>query len=97
MPAASRGSSTLRALGLTTSTPPSRSFHSSSVKMSNLANFKVPAIFNEPNKHYTKGSPDREGLASALSAFGKKAPIDIPLVIGGKSVSCPSMSFDKYF
>ena len=55
--------------------------------MSNLANFKVPVVSNEPTKHYAKGSPDREGLSSALSAFGKKAPIDIPLVIGGKSVS----------
>ena len=65
-----------------------RSFHSSSLKMSNLANFKIPSVSNEPNKHYAKGSPDRDGLASAISAFAKKAPLEIPLVIGGKSV-CP--------
>jgi 1-pyrroline-5-carboxylate dehydrogenase len=57
--------------------------------MSNLANFKTPSVSNEPNKHYAKDSIDRAGLASAISAFAKKAPLEIPLVIGGKSVSSP--------
>jgi 1-pyrroline-5-carboxylate dehydrogenase len=57
--------------------------------MSSLANFKVPSVSNEPNKHYAKGSADRDGLAAAISAFAKKAPLEIPLVIGGKSVGRP--------
>jgi hypothetical protein len=67
----------------------SRAIHSPSLKMSNLANFKVPSVSNEPNKHYAKGSADRDSLASAISAFVKKSPLEIPLVIGGKSVGRP--------
>jgi 1-pyrroline-5-carboxylate dehydrogenase len=37
-------------------------------------------------KHYGKGSADREGLNAAIEAFQKRAPLDIPLVLGGKSV-----------
>jgi hypothetical protein len=66
-----------------------RTLHSSSLNMSNLANFKAPSVSNEPNKHYAKGSPDRDSLASAISAFAKKAPLEIPIVIGGKSVGRP--------
>ena len=57
--------------------------------MSNFANFKTPSISNEPNKHYAKDSIDRAGLASAISVFAKKAPLEIPLVVGGKPVSSP--------
>lgn len=38
-------------------------------------------------KHYAKGSPEREHLAAAVAAFKKNAPLEIPLVVGGKSVS----------
>jgi hypothetical protein len=37
-------------------------------------------------KHYGKGSADREGLNAAIEAFQKRAPLDIPLVLGGKTV-----------
>ncbi|KAF7513377.1 hypothetical protein GJ744_009798 [Endocarpon pusillum] len=55
--------------------------------MSTIAAFKLPNIQNEPNKHYAKGSADRDGLTAAIEAFKKKAPLEIPLVVGGKSVT----------
>lgn len=55
--------------------------------MSTLGVFKLPIIQNEPNKHYAKGSADREGLIAAIEAFQKRAPLDIPLVVGGRSVT----------
>jgi hypothetical protein len=87
MPGASRGLLLSRVVIARPSTCSTRALHSSSLNMSNLANFKVPSVSNEPNKHYAKGSMDRDGLASAISAFATKAPLEIPLVIGGKSVS----------
>ncbi|KAK5030137.1 1-pyrroline-5-carboxylate dehydrogenase [Exophiala sideris] len=63
-----------------------RKFHSSRPTMSTLAAFKLPNISNEPNKHYTKGSPDREGLAAALETLKQKVPLDIPISVDGKSV-----------
>ncbi|KAI9844209.1 MAG: 1-pyrroline-5-carboxylate dehydrogenase [Sclerophora amabilis] len=54
--------------------------------MASIATFKVPQINNEPNKHYAKGSPDREKLSAALEAFQKKAPIEVPLVVGGQEL-----------
>ncbi len=59
--------------------------------MSTLAAFKVPNISNEPNKHYGKGSPDREGLAAAVAALKEKAPLEIPLVLSGASVKTSSI------
>ncbi|ERF70620.1 Delta-1-pyrroline-5-carboxylate dehydrogenase [Endocarpon pusillum Z07020] len=55
--------------------------------MATIAAFKLPNIQNEPNKHYAKGSADRDGLTAAIEAFKKKAPVEIPLVLGGKSVT----------
>ena len=37
-------------------------------------------------KHYEKDSPERKKLVAALAALKKNAPLDIPLVIGGKQV-----------
>ena len=59
--------------------------------MTTLAAFKIPTITNEPNKHYGKGSPDREGLAAAVTALKEKAPLDIPLIVSGKSVKTSSI------
>ncbi|KAI9876550.1 MAG: 1-pyrroline-5-carboxylate dehydrogenase, partial [Watsoniomyces obsoletus] len=63
--------------------------------MSTLAAFKVPNITNEPNKHYGKGSPDREGLAAAISALQNNAPIEVPVVINGKSIKTSSVQTQK--
>ncbi|KAK5065943.1 1-pyrroline-5-carboxylate dehydrogenase, partial [Cryomyces antarcticus] len=52
--------------------------------MATMANFKVPKVDNEPNKHYTKGSPERQKLADAVEALKRNAPVDVPLVVGGK-------------
>lgn len=51
-----------------------------------LASFKVPKIENEPNKHYAPGTLERKALEDALAATKQKAPLNIPLVIGGKEV-----------
>ncbi|KAK5152548.1 hypothetical protein LTR04_006414 [Oleoguttula sp. CCFEE 6159] len=51
-----------------------------------MANFKVPKVDNEPNKHYTKGSPERQKLADAVEALKRNAPVDVPLVVGGKEI-----------
>ncbi|KIX08096.1 1-pyrroline-5-carboxylate dehydrogenase [Rhinocladiella mackenziei CBS 650.93] len=59
--------------------------------MSTFGAFKIPIISNEPNKHYGKGSPDREGLASAVAALQKKAPLDIPLVVSGQPIKTSSI------
>jgi 1-pyrroline-5-carboxylate dehydrogenase len=59
--------------------------------MSTLAAFRIPNITNEPNKHYAKGSPDREGLAAALEALQGRAPLEIPLNVSGKSIKTSSI------
>lgn len=60
--------------------------------MSTLAAFKIPTISNEPNKHYTKGSADRQALEDAIKTLQKNGPLDIPLAISGKSVKTDSIS-----
>lgn len=59
--------------------------------MSTFASFKIPDIKNEPNQHYEKGSASREGLAAAVSALQKKAPLEIPVVISGKEIKTSSI------
>ncbi|KAL2217355.1 delta-1-pyrroline-5-carboxylate dehydrogenase PrnC [Thermoascus aurantiacus ATCC 26904] len=55
-----------------------------------LASFKVPKIENEPNKHYAPGTLERKALEDALAATKQKAPLNIPLVIGGKEIKSSS-------
>ncbi|KAJ9250816.1 hypothetical protein DTO207G8_5808 [Paecilomyces variotii] len=59
--------------------------------LASLANFKVPRIDNEPNKHYAPGSPDRKALEQALATVKQNAPINVPLVIGGKEIKSSSI------
>ncbi|KAL1853355.1 1-pyrroline-5-carboxylate dehydrogenase [Paecilomyces lecythidis] len=59
--------------------------------IASLANFKVPHINNEPNKHYIPGSPDRQALEQALASVKQNAPINVPLVIGGKQIKSSSV------
>ncbi|EXJ82052.1 delta-1-pyrroline-5-carboxylate dehydrogenase, mitochondrial [Capronia coronata CBS 617.96] len=59
--------------------------------MSTLAAFKIPNISNEPNRHYAKGSPDRDGLAAAVATLQSKVPLEIPLVVSGKSIKTSSI------
>ncbi|KAL2360694.1 hypothetical protein RJZ56_006421 [Blastomyces dermatitidis] len=58
--------------------------------MATLATFKPPAVQNEPTLNYARGSPEREKLASAIAAFKKQAPLQIPLVINGEDVTTAS-------
>lgn len=55
--------------------------------LANLAAFKVPEINNEPNKHYARGSTDRQGLADALKALKQRLPLDVPAVVAGKHIT----------
>ncbi|KAE8452365.1 hypothetical protein EG329_001065 [Mollisiaceae sp. DMI_Dod_QoI] len=60
--------------------------------MSTIASFKIPKVSNEPNHHYAKGSAQREGLTAALEGFQKKAPIEVPIVVGGKELKTSTIS-----
>jgi hypothetical protein len=44
-------------------------------------------------KHYGKGSSDREALEAALNAG--RHPLEVPIVIGDKEVSWMSLSFEN--
>jgi len=78
------------------STTPSRTsikhFHTTQPSLANLAAFRVPEIKNEPNKHYQKGSPDRDALATALRDLQKNAPMHVPIVISGKNKKTDNIS-----
>ncbi|KAH9903935.1 delta-1-pyrroline-5-carboxylate dehydrogenase 1 [Xylariomycetidae sp. FL2044] len=63
-----------------------RTLSTTAIRMSTIASFKIPKVLNEPNHHYTKGSPQREGLLAVLSNLKNKGPLEVPLVIGGKEV-----------
>ncbi|THZ21562.1 delta-1-pyrroline-5-carboxylate dehydrogenase 1 [Aureobasidium pullulans] len=52
-----------------------------------IATFKVPAVNNEPNPTYSRGTVDREKLAAALKSFRQQGPVDVPVVIAGKTIS----------
>ncbi|KAF7187308.1 Delta-1-pyrroline-5-carboxylate dehydrogenase, mitochondrial [Pseudocercospora fuligena] len=49
-----------------------------------LANFRIPTVDNEPNKHYEKGSVDRSKLSAAMQTLKSKAPLQVPIVVAGK-------------
>ncbi|KAI1763618.1 delta-1-pyrroline-5-carboxylate dehydrogenase 1 [Hypoxylon sp. FL1150] len=69
-----------------------RALSTTSARSTSLAAFKIPKVANEPNHHYTKGSPQREGLLSAVAAQQEKGTLDIPLIIGGKEVKSAQKS-----
>ncbi|CAC9888530.1 unnamed protein product, partial [Aureobasidium pullulans] len=55
-----------------------------------IATFKVPAVNNEPNVCLEvlgrlRSTVDREKLAAALKSFRQQAPVDVPVVIAGKT------------
>ncbi|MCJ1223550.1 1-pyrroline-5-carboxylate dehydrogenase [Toensbergia leucococca] len=54
--------------------------------MATIASFKVPKVENEANKHFAKGSTDRQELEAALKALTQQSPLEIPAVIGGKEI-----------
>ncbi|KAF3273747.1 1-pyrroline-5-carboxylate dehydrogenase, partial [Orbilia oligospora] len=55
--------------------------------MSTLATFKLPAVQNEPNQHFAKGTAERNKLQAALDVLKNKGTTDIPVVVGGKSIT----------
>ncbi|KAF3125628.1 1-pyrroline-5-carboxylate dehydrogenase [Orbilia oligospora] len=59
-------------------------------KMSTLATFKLPAVQNEPNQHFAKGTAERNKLQAALDVLKNKGTTDIPVVVGGKSITTDS-------
>ncbi|SCZ92264.1 BZ3500_MvSof-1268-A1-R1_Chr5-2g07746 [Microbotryum saponariae] len=52
----------------------------------NNASFKLPTVANEPNKHYTPGSPEREALSQELKAMQAAAPFHVPAFVNAKEV-----------
>ncbi|KAF3043525.1 1-pyrroline-5-carboxylate dehydrogenase [Didymella heteroderae] len=56
-----------------------------------IANFKIPAINNEPNQHYAKGSVDRQKLQDAIAALKRKGAVTVPLAIGGEHINNSSI------
>ncbi|CAA21148.1 delta-1-pyrroline-5-carboxylate dehydrogenase Put2 [Schizosaccharomyces pombe] len=54
--------------------------------MSQFAEFKLPAIKNEPPKHYGPNSADREGIVKAYKELEAELPVTIPVIIDGKEV-----------
>ncbi|KAG5961801.1 hypothetical protein E4U57_007393 [Claviceps arundinis] len=60
--------------------------------MGTLATFKTPKVANEINHHYEKGSAQRQGLTAAIESYQKKAPIVVPVVVGGKEVKTSAVS-----
>ncbi|KAK2760710.1 1-pyrroline-5-carboxylate dehydrogenase [Arachnomyces sp. PD_36] len=58
---------------------------------STFASFKIPKIANEPTLHYAKNSEERAKLKAALDELKAKLPIEVPLVIGGKSIKSSSL------
>ncbi|KAF3917105.1 Omega-crystallin [Dactylellina cionopaga] len=63
--------------------------------MSTLATFKLPAVQNEPNQHFAKGTAERNKLQAAIDVLKSKGTIDIPVVVGGKQVTTNEKS-DQY-
>ncbi|KAK5134994.1 hypothetical protein LTR08_005946 [Meristemomyces frigidus] len=61
-----------------------------------MANFRVPDIKNEPNKHYEKGSVDRAKLTAAVKALRQRSPIDVPIVVAGKEIKTSNVSRQPY-
>ncbi|KAL1642460.1 1-pyrroline-5-carboxylate dehydrogenase [Diplodia intermedia] len=60
-------------------------------KMGHLATFKVPAVNNEPNQHYVKGSVDRKKLEEAFERMRKQGPVEVPVYVGGKEIKSSSV------
>ncbi|KGQ08942.1 Delta-1-pyrroline-5-carboxylate dehydrogenase [Beauveria bassiana D1-5] len=60
--------------------------------VASMASFKSPAVYNEPNHHYAKGSAQRAGLTAALEKMQKSLPLDVPVVVNGKEVRSSSPS-----
>ncbi|EPS42837.1 hypothetical protein H072_3146 [Dactylellina haptotyla CBS 200.50] len=58
-----------------------------SAKMSTFATFKLPAVQNEPNQHFAKGTAERNHLQAALDVLKRKGTTDIPVVVGGKQIT----------
>ncbi|KAK3686982.1 1-pyrroline-5-carboxylate dehydrogenase [Vermiconidia calcicola] len=60
--------------------------------MATLATFRIPEVKNEPNISYEKGSADREKLVAAMKAMQQKAPLEVPIVVGGKETKTDKIS-----
>ncbi|KAK9897469.1 delta-1-pyrroline-5-carboxylate dehydrogenase 1 [Cystobasidium minutum MCA 4210] len=60
--------------------------------MAQLATFKIPAIDNEPNKHYEPGTPARKALRDALKQYSTQEVLEIPCVVNGKEVKTGNLA-----
>ncbi|EWC44367.1 mitochondrial Delta-1-pyrroline-5-carboxylate dehydrogenase [Drechslerella stenobrocha 248] len=60
--------------------------------MSTFATFKLPAVVNEPNQHFAKGTAERQKLQAALDVLKNKGSVDIPVVVAGKTITTDDKS-----
>ncbi|KAL6307157.1 delta-1-pyrroline-5-carboxylate dehydrogenase [Sparassis latifolia] len=51
-----------------------------------LANFKLPACYNEPMRSYGPGSSERKALQEAIAQMESELPFEVPCVVNGKPV-----------
>ncbi|KAI9222710.1 1-pyrroline-5-carboxylate dehydrogenase [Blastocladiella britannica] len=51
-----------------------------------LGHFAIPAIENEPLKHYVPGSAERAALVRALDDMKAAGPVHVPIVINGEKI-----------
>ncbi|WPG99648.1 Hypothetical protein R9X50_00246700 [Acrodontium crateriforme] len=65
-------------------------------RMATLASFRVPDIKNEPNRHYEKGSVDRQKLTDAMKALKQHTPIEVPVVVAGKHIKTSSIQSQPF-
>ncbi|KAJ2617464.1 1-pyrroline-5-carboxylate dehydrogenase [Coemansia sp. RSA 1365] len=63
-----------------------RAYSNSSVRVPQLATFKLPEIKNEPTCDYTPGSAEQEELMAAVADLGSKTH-HVPLIINGEEIS----------
>ncbi|KKA27268.1 hypothetical protein TD95_004101 [Thielaviopsis punctulata] len=56
-----------------------------------FASFQTPAVTNEPNHHYAKGSAQRASLSAAIDTLSKKLPLRVPIVVGGQHIQASAV------
>ncbi|KAI7847336.1 1-pyrroline-5-carboxylate dehydrogenase [Circinella umbellata] len=59
---------------------------SNALQTPSLANFKLPAIDNEPMKNYAPGSIERQKLKEAIDSMRAELPLEVPVVINGEKI-----------
>ncbi|RKF76472.1 Delta-1-pyrroline-5-carboxylate dehydrogenase, mitochondrial [Golovinomyces cichoracearum] len=54
--------------------------------------FEIPRVLNEPNRHYPKGSAERDGILAALNKLQESIPLQIQNKVNNKKETSPKSS-----